>query len=150
MQTYRRNTQYNLAFQKGSSAWQNSELNFNITEQNLKLKAYSSTIFEDFAKLIFLPSSSQLRLSMARFLKAPDIALTTRSLPWASSSAIMGRPFSRRTVARMYRPYWGTSGYTGSNECHFTPANDSKCSFRFGFRLRCHLKTLTRIKIHIF
>lgn len=55
-----------------------------------------------------LPSNSQLRLSMARFLKAPDIARTTRSLPWAKSSAIMGRPFSRRTVARIYRPYWRT------------------------------------------
>lgn len=52
------------------------------------------------------PSSSQLRLSIARFLNAPDIALTTRSLPWPSSSATIGRPFSRRTVALMYRPYW--------------------------------------------
>ncbi|TNN46461.1 hypothetical protein EYF80_043319 [Liparis tanakae] len=55
---------------------------------------------------------------MAMLRRAPDMARTTRSLPWASSSVIMGRPFSWRSRARMYRPYCKdkttiTSGFTG-------------------------------------
>ena len=47
------------------------------------------------------PSKSLLRASMAKLRRAPDMARTTRSLPCASSSVIMGRPFSWRSKARM-------------------------------------------------
>ena len=51
------------------------------------------------------PSRSLLRASIAMLRRAPDMARTTRSFPCASSSVIMGRPFSWRSKARMYRPY---------------------------------------------
>lgn len=86
----------------------------NIHNKSPKVQIYAAKVILIFKLLgdnhnyTSLPRSSQLRLSMARFLKAPDIARTTRSFPWANSSAIIGRPFSSRTVARIYRPYWGT------------------------------------------
>lgn len=53
-----------------------------------------------------LPISSLLRASTARFLRAPDAALTTLSCSLVKRSAMAERAFSWRRAERMYRPYY--------------------------------------------